>query len=659
MNNNKFGKKNLEPVLNRSRKIFINHMNSWFSNFVIEELRTESVTDPKIVKNEFMGTRNNKQMKLPYLFNPTEIKIDYNPHFEQEIFRNDVYIFNLEEADLNEVEYVIKGLKSLKHQTEKTLIIITSIMTWARTPHKIVKESNNEANEKLTTEDNNYDIKRKVSINIIGNFLPYEDSDYTLRLPAKKYYQYKMIETIAMSASNVNPMLKSYIICPGLTYGCGENVFYEYFKMAWMNDPEKLPVIGDGLNSIPTIHIKDLAALVKRVADRTPEEKYIFAVDRTRNRSLSNIILSISKANGSGLIEYVKDYSAIGKIPAYNLLSIDIKCKTSRIFEDRRGEHEDKEDFIARRFKWECEYGIPENLEKLRKEFNIYRNLKPVKILILGQPVAGKTTLSNLLKEHYDLPVYNIKDVIDSVKNLPEEDHLKKEITAKLEELKDKMIIEYDEAQKKIKGKKKFEPLDRSTLNPRLPDDLVAKLFLRFLTTSLSRNKGYILDGYPKSYQDCQAIFCKDDNDKPESDPSKYSIDPETAPNFLLRLDTTIEEIIKNRIKSNPELVVSNPQHYSEEAVQRRFSNFRNFNETAKTSRPLGSFFVRYNIDIFSMNAKLEPPTLFAESRGYIESKGKVRRFKKNNESKENNLKQNIVEKSDVELTKDINFTKE
>jgi len=128
----------------KERKIFLNNMNSWFSNFIIEALRTETIQDPKVVKNDFMGTLNKSKTKLPYLFQPKEIKIDYNFHYEHEIFTNDVFIYNLQDSDYNEIEYIIKGLKTLKHQTEKTLIIVTSIMTWARTPPKIFKEKTQE-----------------------------------------------------------------------------------------------------------------------------------------------------------------------------------------------------------------------------------------------------------------------------------------------------------------------------------------------------------------------------------------------------------------------------------------------------------------------------------------------------------------------------------
>jgi len=660
MNINKPVKKTFDP--SKIRKIFINHMNSWFSNFVIEELRTEAVSDPKIVKNEFIGTKNNTNMKLPYLFEPTEIKIEYNPHYEQEIFKCDVFIYNIEDADLNEIEYIIKGLKTLKHTSEKTLIIITSIMTWARTQPKYLKEGPqmNEVSEKQAAEENLNEKNQKVATDKTaskGIIVPFEDFDYTLRLPAKRFYQYKMIETIALTASNVNPMIKTYIICPGLTYGCGENIFYDYFKMAWLDEPGKLPVIGDGNNSIPTIHIKDLASIVKRVVERVPDEKYIFAVDRTKNRSLTNLIESISKSVGSGLVENIRDYSMINKIPMYSFLSIDVKCKTSKLFEDKRGDYEDKEDFIAKKFKWHCEFGIPENIDKIRKEFNLFRNLKPVKIFITGPPASGKSTLSQLLSQFYSLPVFNVKDLIERAKFLPEEDSLAHEIRAKIEELKDKMVAEHEEAQKKLKiSKKKIEPLDRSNLNPRLPEELIIKIIKRFFNTNTSRNKGYILDGYPKNYSECQGLFFRLDT---EGDNLKSSIDFDLAPNNVIRLDMATDEYLKNRIKSNNELAITNPQHYSDEAMIRRFTNFKNFNETAKTQQTLGSFFRENNIEIVTLDCKMDFQSLLKETRKVIEIKGKIKTFKKYEDPRNTQTKLINVEKSLMETSKDILFTKE
>lgn len=133
-------KQNVQP---KERFVFLNNMNSWFSNFVIESLRTEAISDPKITKNIFMGTKDTSENKLPYLFEPKVIKIDYNFHYEHEIFSNDVFIYNLQDSDYNEIEYIIKGLKTLKHSTEKVLIIVSSIMTWARSAPKVKVRASN------------------------------------------------------------------------------------------------------------------------------------------------------------------------------------------------------------------------------------------------------------------------------------------------------------------------------------------------------------------------------------------------------------------------------------------------------------------------------------------------------------------------------------
>ena len=43
-------------------------------------------------------------------------------------------------ADFNDVDYINKGLKALKYETEKVLVIVSSIMTWACSQPKYKKE---------------------------------------------------------------------------------------------------------------------------------------------------------------------------------------------------------------------------------------------------------------------------------------------------------------------------------------------------------------------------------------------------------------------------------------------------------------------------------------------------------------------------------------
>ena len=124
---------------NKERKIFLNCMNSWFSNFVIEEFRTDYIPDAKI-KNTFMGTIDLTDHPLPTLFEPKITKVEIGFNYNQEIFQNDIFIYNLDDSNLSEVEFVIRGLQTIKYENEKILILISNIMTWAKTPIKTFTE---------------------------------------------------------------------------------------------------------------------------------------------------------------------------------------------------------------------------------------------------------------------------------------------------------------------------------------------------------------------------------------------------------------------------------------------------------------------------------------------------------------------------------------
>jgi adenylate kinase len=649
MNVSKKGVKEIQP---KERKIFLNNMNSWFSNFVIEALRTETVTDPKVTKNEFMGTRNMSKMKLPHLFKPTEIKIDYNYHYEHEIFSNDVFIYNLEESDYKEIEYIIKGLKTLKHNTEKILIIISSIMTWARTPAKLKKEKTEEdenlpqesEEEEEPIEEPEQQENQEENKEPPKKILPYKDKDYISRIPSKKYYNYKMIETLALSASSTNPMLKTYIVCPGFIYGCGEDIFYDYFKMAWLTEPQKLPILGEGKNFIPTIHIFDLVSIIKRIIEKKPANRYIFAVDRTKNRTLKNIILSISKSTGTGQVEHVTDFSNstnYNSIPSHNELSINLKCKTSKIFDDQKEEYEEEEDFMKRKFKWHCEFGIPENLEKLRQEFTTYRNLRSVKILITGPPASGKTFLAERLSKFMNLPHLKIEEIITWGKTLT--DKLGEDIQARLEEEREKMMTALEEAQKK--NKKKKEPLpDKASLNPRLPDDIVSQILKKKLTDNLYRNRGYILDGYPRGYNDAMLTYYEVDAEKPEDSPDRLVLQTEILPNSVIRLEGASDEFLKARIKEIPDINPSDP-HLGDEAMTRRLQNYKNLNESIKGEPALSDFFFKNKVSVLGIDCKLNENELVNKAKIFFERNGIIVNYQKFDEEDEKIHKQNFKSK--------------
>ena len=128
----------------KKEKIFLNAMDSWFSNFVIETFRTDHIPESKL-QTEFMGTLNNEENpQLPLYFTPQIYSFDYNPSYKSELFSNDIFIYNLNTGNLKEVDYLLNGLKSLRVDSEKIVILISNIMTWAKTPNKVKSDNPDE-----------------------------------------------------------------------------------------------------------------------------------------------------------------------------------------------------------------------------------------------------------------------------------------------------------------------------------------------------------------------------------------------------------------------------------------------------------------------------------------------------------------------------------
>ena len=334
------------------QKIFLNAMDSWFSNFVIETFRTDHLPESKS-QTEFMGTFNDKKtQRLPMYFKPKIINFEYNTAYENIIFSNDIIIYNLNTGNTKELEYIINGLNSQNFTTEKILIIISNIMTWSKTPDKIktdestddiifihpddikkeipkenseenLEEKNNnneevnnnleENKENINLENNNENeskeekntIKDETS-KILSNktltekieeenkkvIVYYTEKDYLQRRPNSKYMQYKYVENEALSL-NQKKNIKAYVICPGFIYGYGEKTFYSFFRNAILNIPIEEILLDKGRNIIPTIHMKDLINIISKIIEKKPNSYYILAFDQTKNNSLLSIAKSI------------------------------------------------------------------------------------------------------------------------------------------------------------------------------------------------------------------------------------------------------------------------------------------------------------------------------------------------------------------------------
>ena len=660
-------KKEIKPPEPVYYKVFLNDMNSWFSRFIIENMRSDLKKD-LLINYNFMGTVQPNSRRLPDLFTPEIIKLDYNDNYKSKIFSNDVFIFNMQDANFNDIDYIIKGLKALKYEKEKILVIVTSIMTWARTSPKYKKEEGaeeekeegdegeGEEEKKEEEKKENEDEEGKEQESEEEEYAPpeeeeqpdgeekkeeeekkeneegegeakepkkilyFKEKDFIKRIPSPKFYNEKMVETLALA--NTNPNLKTYIVCPGFIYGCGEDLFYDYFKMCWLEIPGKLPIIGKGKNTIPTIHIKDLVSLIRRVIETKPKNKYIFAVDHTKNRQLGNIIKKLSKGVGNGLVENLDPNvpENINKIPHYAELSIDIKVKPSKIFNDERKDDEEDEAFEKRKFQWHCEFGIPENTEKLRKEFNEYRGMHNLKVLITGPPGSGKTYISEKLSKFFNIPHFKINDIIEWGKTFTDE--LGEEIKTKIEEITTNVKEAEENYMKRPNKKKTDAPLDTSQMK-KLPDEIVIKILRRKLMQNICRNRGYILDGYPKGYKNAFNLFNEDtDEAKTPDDPTKYKILEEIMPNIVIRIDNCDDDFIIKRMKLLND-INDDPEEISRR-LHRRLKTYKELNESKKGEPSITNFFKENKVDILGINGQLSENKIIEECKTFLEKNGKI-----------------------------------
>jgi len=139
--------------------------------------------------------------------------------FRESILESDVIIYDLATNEFEEVDYVIKTLKTSKLTKEKTLVILSSVMTWVNTPPKTKVEGEEEEpaegegegggeEEGEPSEPDSDDVEKegeepaedeenapkKVQIQY------FKESDAHLRVPHKRFINDKNLETLALSA---------------------------------------------------------------------------------------------------------------------------------------------------------------------------------------------------------------------------------------------------------------------------------------------------------------------------------------------------------------------------------------------------------------------------------------------------------------------------
>ena len=164
-------------------------------------------------------------------------------------------IYDLMSNNFEEVDYVIKTLKTSDLQEEKTLVLLSSVMTWVNTPPKFEEEkpegeeeegeegggeeepseeeppSEEEENKEGEgeEEEKEEELGEDGEPIVVKQPIYFKETDYHLRVPHDQFNSIKTLETTAMSSVNTQPKLRVHVLCSGIRYGNGERTFYDHF----------------------------------------------------------------------------------------------------------------------------------------------------------------------------------------------------------------------------------------------------------------------------------------------------------------------------------------------------------------------------------------------------------------------------------------------
>ena len=264
---------------------------------------------------------------------------------------------------------------------------------------------------------------------------------------------------------------------------------------------------------IPTVHIKDLAKIIKMVAEKKPEQKYIFAIDQTKDKTMKNLISCISRGIGTGNTKSIlgedielnnitftpqdfyidpsrMDKSKLNQCITDNELNWQINLNIDVMLNNSK--------FIEEEWEWFCKEGIPGNIRKLLDEFCKLRKLKPIKIILNSNDKLERCAYSEKLGKFFNIPVINYNTIMEKL-NL-DEDSLTEE-----ERL---MNEKYLYLKKRLNN---IDPNNPNEANDLLmdPTEIMFETLKYILKENVCSNRGYVLEGLPINMEEINMLYYK------------------------------------------------------------------------------------------------------------------------------------------------------
>ncbi|XP_049625880.1 adenylate kinase 7-like [Suncus etruscus] len=553
----------------RIQKVFINlldtfssrNIGKYLSNCVIgaslediteeEEEEDESKSgqlEPGSVKQkegafQVVGTVSQLETMQPEFATETYYGISREDLFLR-LMECDIILYNISETarEVDEAMWAVSALnEEINHfEKRKMFILLSTVMTWARSKPLDVEEAD----------------------------IPLTEEDYRRRKNHPNFQDHINAEKLVLKLGKNVRKLVTYVLTSGLQYGLEGGIFHTFFKMAWMGEVPALPVYGDGLNYIPAIHILDLAGVIQNVIDHMPKVHYLLAVDESV-LTLEDIIKCISKSTGTGKIQKVPKENAylIKDLRQESVDQLLINLRMEAVYV--------KENFNIR---WISHTGFVENINMLLKEYKQSLRLLPIKICILGPPAVGKSSVAEALCRHYKLHHIKLKEVVSETIAKLEAIVAPKEATPEDEGEEEEDEENVEEAQELLDAIK--ESLEQNA--GRLEDHYINRFVREKLKSMPCKNQGYVLDGYPKTYDQARELFNQEDEEEEEESRSRMMpYDKVIIPEFVCLLDAS-DEFLKDRVINLPESVVVGT-HYTQDRFLRALGTYRDINTEDET----------------------------------------------------------------------------
>lgn len=325
------------------------------------------------------------------------------------------------------------------------------------------------------------------------------EEDYVRRLGHPNYSELQDLEKRVARAHD--KYLRTHVLVAGALYGLGEDIMYDAFKACWEGKPAPMPMLGsNGDNVLPMIHVEDLACGVARLldADSCPEVaglcRHMLAVDHGKS-TVRQMLEAISSAMADGTVHVLSEDETL-LLENNDFFSIHTEMEPAALDVLLQG-------------RWQCKDGLVANMPALTQQFKQHHGLEATRLVVYGPPLSGKTRCVAELASYYGLPVIDLQAAFLEAFSLPEEQWLSPEWGT---------LATGEEGEAKT-------PVAVADVEP----ELLKSVAQWKLDQHQYQCAGWILDAFPATKAQAEAVFLKPPPEVPEGeDPPE--VDPEAPP---------------------------------------------------------------------------------------------------------------------------------